>query len=63
MNYFSVVIGKLDQFKDSAAPSQGNGYFGQSAFLSEFPQWAQFWCGWQLMSQCLLGTGAACYFP
>lgn len=33
MNYFSAVTGKLDQFKDSAAPSQGYGYFGQSAFL------------------------------
>lgn len=33
MSYFSTVIGMLDQFKDSAAPSQGNHGFGQASFL------------------------------
>lgn len=33
MSYFSAVIGKVDQFKDSAAPSQGSCDFGQSLFF------------------------------
>lgn len=61
MQYFSAVIGKLDQFRESAVLSQGSCDAGETFLLPSFQAWVQAWCWRQLRSQCLLWShGESC---